>query len=219
MSVDNLVPNHISFDSPNHHHASITVNSSMSNECYKNRNKQCVPSDDEEEEDEEEEVDNASDYELGYMPIRKTIPLPSDDEEEEEEEEEDDNQPLDTFVNKSAPTLVLVEGSHLQQRQQHYQYQQARLAKFHHQPSSMTGMDLLNQLEKEKAKRTLKPKKVPSQVKIKKGLLSQLPEAGSHNISFQQLQQEQMRCKGYLDPEQQRRSFYSRSRSPSPHKK
>jgi hypothetical protein len=83
----------------------------------------------------------------------------------------------------------------------------------------MTGMDLLNQLEKEKAKRTLKPKKVPSQVKIKKGLLSQLPEAGSHNISFQQLQQEQMRCKGYLDPEQQRRSFYSRSRSPSPHKK
>jgi hypothetical protein len=32
-------------------------------------------------------VDNASDYELGYMPIRKTIPLPSDDEEEEEEEE------------------------------------------------------------------------------------------------------------------------------------
>jgi hypothetical protein len=104
MSVDNLVPNHISFDSPNHHHASITVNSSMSNgkykkrklffasalikyikERYKNRNKQCVPSDDEEEEDEEEEVDNASDYELGYMPIRKTIPLPSDDEEEEEE--------------------------------------------------------------------------------------------------------------------------------------
>lgn len=31
-------------------------------------------------------MDNASDYELGYMPIRKTIPLPSDDEEEEEEE-------------------------------------------------------------------------------------------------------------------------------------
>ncbi|CEG84974.1 hypothetical protein RMATCC62417_18714 [Rhizopus microsporus] len=190
---------------------------------HKNRNRQCMPSDDEEDDEremeEEEDEDDDDNQKIKQMPLRKSIQLPSDDEE--------DNQTLDTFVhhsNRSAPTVVL---NHLQQRQQQYQYQQARIAQFHHHPSSMTGMDLLTQLEKEKAAKkraTMKP--LNSQIKIEGGLLGQLPEQGTHSISFQQLEQEQMK-KRFLDPglqqqqqQQQRRSYYhSHSRSPSPHKK
>ncbi|CAO3693705.1 unnamed protein product [Rhizopus stolonifer] len=199
MSVNNLVLHPVSFDSSDR----LSVNNS-SQTSSKGRNKPYVPSDDEEEDSMDKNTP---------ISIRKNQQLPSDDEEDEE-----DNQPLDTLVNK--PTLfILAEGSHLQQRQRHYQYQQARLAQFNQRPSSITGMDLLNQLEKEKAKRS-KPKKPQPQVKIEGGLLGQLPAGGSHNISFQQMEQEQMKLmkQRYLEPEPKRASLY-RSRSPSPHKK
>ncbi|OAD67530.1 hypothetical protein PHYBLDRAFT_189015 [Phycomyces blakesleeanus NRRL 1555(-)] len=143
------------------------------------------------------------------------------------------------------------EGSHLQQLQQMQQYHQAQLAQFqyHHQqqqpqPSksashlrphsqnnyqqqrvSMSGMDLLKQLEQEKADlKRQKPKLNTSDVKIE-GLLGRLPEPGSHNISFQQIQQQQNGMRksrsgqrpvssyGYLDMPQQHQPS---SRSPSP---
>ncbi|KAG1174422.1 hypothetical protein G6F70_001454 [Rhizopus microsporus] len=217
MSVHNLVLNPISFDSPGN--LSLMDDNHSHTSRRKNRNRQCMPSDDEEDDEkemEEEDEDDEDNQKIKQMPLRKSTQLPSDDEE--------DNQTLDTFVhhsNRSAPTVVL---NHLQQRQQQYQYQQARLAQFHHHPSSMTGMDLLTQLEKEKAAKkraTMKP--LNSQIKIEGGLLGQLPEQGTHSISFQQLEQEQMK-KRFLDPglqqQQQRRSYYrSHSRSPSPHKK
>ncbi|KAG1460717.1 hypothetical protein G6F46_003257 [Rhizopus delemar] len=51
----------------------------------------------------------------------------------------------------------------------------------------MSGMDLLIQREQEKAKRQKPKTNVPGKVKIE-GLLSKLPQPGTHNISFQQLQ-------------------------------
>jgi hypothetical protein len=51
---------------------------------------------------------------------------------------------------------------------------------------SISGMDLLKQLEQRKADaKRQKPKIDPSQAKIQ-GLLSRLPERGLHTISFQQ---------------------------------
>ncbi|KAI9283146.1 hypothetical protein BY458DRAFT_495572 [Sporodiniella umbellata] len=200
MSVNNFVLKPISFESSDHLSLSSSSQGSFN---FKSRNKPYIPSDDEEE---DESMDDDK-----PISIRRNQQLPSDDEDE-------DNQPLESLMNKPIP-FVLAEGSRLQQRQRHYQYQQARLAQFNQRPSSMTGMDLLNQLEKEKAKRS-KPKKPQPQVKIEGGLLGQLPATGSHSISFQQVEQEQMKLmkQRYLDPEQKRSSLH-RSRSPSPHKK
>ncbi|KAI8880681.1 hypothetical protein K501DRAFT_286771 [Backusella circina FSU 941] len=130
------------------------------------------------------------------------------------------------------PILTLPEGSHLQQLQQMQQYHQSQMAQFQYhqmqqqQPSpsksssshllrpgtpsngqrvSMSGMDLLKQLEQEKADaKRLKPKLDTSHVKIE-GLLGRLPEPGSHNISFQQLQQQQHQQ--HLQQQQQQHQF------------
>ncbi|KAI8371333.1 uncharacterized protein BYT42DRAFT_64370 [Radiomyces spectabilis] len=118
------------------------------------------------------------------------------------QDDDDDNEVLGV---RNGP--LLTEGSHLQQLQQYQQYHQAQLAQFqlqaqphpskssstshlrpnHHpqQRVSMSGMDLLKQLEQEKAE--AKRQKPKSQIKIE-GLLAKLPEPGSHNISFQQMQ-------------------------------
>ena len=101
-----------------------------------------------------------------------------------------------------------VEGSHLHHLQQMQHHHHTQIAQFQHQqPSflrpqqqqqqqqqrvSMSGMDLLKQLEQEKAEaKRQKPKLNPSNVKIEKGLLANLPEPGSHNISFQQMAMQQ----------------------------
>ncbi|EIE81434.1 hypothetical protein G6F46_000215 [Rhizopus delemar] len=75
-----------------------------------------------------------------------------------------------------------------QYQQQHYHAQQRKQQQ---QQMRMSGMDLLIQREQEKAEsKRQKPKIVPGKVKIE-GLLSKLPEQGTHNISFQQLQLQQ----------------------------
>ncbi|RCH85405.1 hypothetical protein CU098_001264, partial [Rhizopus stolonifer] len=72
-----------------------------------------------------------------------------------------------------------------QMQQYHYAQQQQR------KQMHMSGMDLLLQREQEKAEsKRQKPKMVPGKVKIE-GLLSKLPEPGTHNISFQQIQLQQ----------------------------
>ncbi|KAI8098302.1 uncharacterized protein B0P05DRAFT_567663 [Gilbertella persicaria] len=124
--------------------------------------------------------------------------------------DDDDDRALVSDPN-AGPVLTLVEGSHLQQLHYQQQQHQAQLAQFqymqqqqqyrhhrasfqphyHQQNKSMSGMDLLKQLEQEKADlKRGKPKIDTSNVKIE-GLLSRLPEPGSHNISFQQLEQQQ----------------------------
>lgn len=114
-----------------------------------------------------------------------------------------------------------------QQLQQHYyhhhnHHQQQHQQQQHHNNKSsggrgnvsMSGMDLLKQLEQEKAdSKRIKPKLDTSKVKIE-GLLGKLPEPGSHNISFQQIQQQQQQHRKksqYLDP-----FSLEKSRSPSP---
>ena len=162
-----------------------------------------------------------------------------------QDDDDDDNKALVTDPN-AGPILTLVEGSHLQQLHQKQQHHQAQLAQFqyqqqqqqlqqhyyqnhhHHQQQygksrgnvSMSGMDLLKQLEQEKAdSKRVKPKLDTSKVKIE-GLLGKLPEPGSHNISFQQIQQQQQQQQQqhhhrkknqYLDP-----FTFEKSRSPSP---
>lgn len=164
---------------------------------------------------------------------------------EEEDYDDDDDRALVTNPN-AGPVLTLVEGTHLQQLHQKQQQHQAQLAQFqyqqqqqqlqqhyyhqnqhHHQQQypqhksrgnvSMSGMDLLKQLEQEKAdSKRIKPKLDTSKVKIE-GLLGKLPEPGSHNISFQQIQQQQQQQQQhrkksqYLDP-----FTLEKSRSPSP---
>ncbi|KAI8363906.1 hypothetical protein BD560DRAFT_425721 [Blakeslea trispora] len=125
---------------------------------------------------------------------------------------DDDDRALVSENSNTGPVLNLVEGSHLQHLHYQQQYHQAQLAQFqymqqqqqqhrnhrasyqpfyHHQNKSMSGMDLLKQLEQEKAdSKRGKPKIDTSNVKIE-GLLGKLPEPGSHNISFQQLEQQQ----------------------------
>ena len=93
---------------------------------------------------------------------------------------------------------------HLQQMQQHHQTQIAQFQYQQQQSSflrpqqqqqqrvSMSGMDLLKQLEQEKAEaKRQKPNFNSSKVKIDKGLLANVPEPGSHNISFQQMAMQQ----------------------------
>ncbi|KAI9272529.1 hypothetical protein BY458DRAFT_508525 [Sporodiniella umbellata] len=66
----------------------------------------------------------------------------------------------------------------------------------HPQAVVMSGMDLLIQREQERAKRQ-KPKNGNNpgkEVKIE-GLLGKVPEPGTHNISFQHLQQQAMKPK------------------------
>ncbi|KAK4512987.1 uncharacterized protein ATC70_003698 [Mucor velutinosus] len=161
---------------------------------------------------------------------------------QEEDDDDDDDRALVTNPN-AGPVLTLVEGTHLQQLHQKQQQHQAQLAQFqyqqqqqqlqqhyyhphhphhHHQQQqhksrsnvSMSGMDLLKQLEQEKAdSKRIKPKLDTSKVKIE-GLLGKLPEPGSHNISFQQIQQQQQQYRKksqYLDP-----FTLEKSRSPSP---
>jgi hypothetical protein len=70
-------------------------------------------------------------------------------------------------------------------RNQKQQQQHVRMA-------AMSGMDLLIQREQEKAEaKRQKPKLNTSKVKIE-GLLGKLPEPGTHNINFQQIQQQYM---------------------------
>ncbi|KAL9558002.1 hypothetical protein MBANPS3_001102 [Mucor bainieri] len=165
-------------------------------------------------------------------------------EEEAGDDDDDDDRALVANPN-AGPVLTLVEGTHLQQLHQKQQQHQAQLAQFqyqqqqqqlqqhyyhqnhHHQQHpqqqhhksrgnvSMSGMDLLKQLEQEKAdSKRIKPKLDTSKVKIE-GLLGKLPEPGSHNISFQQIQQQQQqqhrKKSQYLDP-----FALEKSRSPSP---
>lgn len=195
-----------------------------------------------------------------YQPVQVNAPVAV---EQEQEDDDDDNEALIANRDPNAgPILTLVEGSHLQQLHQMQQYHQAKLALFQHQiqPSksnsvnmrrqqhgngrTMSGMDLLKQLEQEKADaKRIKPKVVHKL----EGLLGQLPEPGSHNISFQQVQQQQQQQRamqnqqqqqqqqqyyhhhhqqqqqrGYLDPnlhhyQQQQAYHYSQhNRSPSP---
>jgi hypothetical protein len=182
-------------------------------------------------------------YEQGYNPMQQQY------------EEDDDDRALVPNPN-AGPVLTLVEGSHLQQLQKKQQQHQAQLAQFQylqqlhpnqhnnryqhqkplyqHQNKSMSGMDLLKQLEQEKADlKRVKPKLDTSKVKIE-GLLGNIPEPGSHNISFQQLQQQQKRMHkntrpastlavgGYLDPHSHHHNSSrskSPSRSPSPHRR
>ncbi|KAI8351763.1 hypothetical protein EDC96DRAFT_567163 [Choanephora cucurbitarum] len=173
--------------------------------------------------------------------------------------DEDDNRALVPENPNAGPMLNFVEGSHLQHLHYQQQYHQAQLAQFQYmqqqqhrghrasyqpfynqQNKSMSGMDLLKQLEQEKADaKRVKPKIDTSNVKIE-GLLSRLPEPGSHNISFQQLEQQQRKKAShqprplsahamYYDPyQQQQQQFYNQQqlqipqqqyyppRSPSP---
>ncbi|CEP11927.1 hypothetical protein [Parasitella parasitica] len=146
---------------------------------------------------------------------------------ENNNDDDDDDRALVANPN-AGPILTLVEGSHLQHLYHKQQQHQAQLDRFqylqqqqssqqhfyyqHQQHSksrgnvSMSGMDLLKQLEQEKAdSKRVKPKLDTSKVKIK-GLLGNLPEPGSHNISFQQIQQQQQQLhhnrkkQQYLDP-------------------
>ncbi|CAO3600703.1 unnamed protein product [Absidia cylindrospora] len=114
----------------------------------------------------------------------------------------------------------LVNGSQLQQWQYMQQYHQAQMAQFNqrqqlqqqqrHQPhpikshsssshlrhqyqqqQSLSGMELMTQLEQDKAEaKRQKPKLNPTHAKIQ-GLLAKLPEPGAHNISFQHVYQQQ----------------------------
>ncbi|ORX62060.1 hypothetical protein DM01DRAFT_1331523 [Hesseltinella vesiculosa] len=107
------------------------------------------------------------------------------------------------------PAMYLTEGSQMHMRQQLQQHHQHQLSLFHlhHQPpphqkqpalrhaSSMThlpsAMDVMTQIELEKKSKTPRPttRIDSSNVKVE-GLLASLPEAGSHSLNFQQLQQE-----------------------------
>ncbi|KAI9278124.1 hypothetical protein BY458DRAFT_488269 [Sporodiniella umbellata] len=63
------------------------------------------------------------------------------------------------------------------------------------QPTYMSGMDLLLQREQERAEaKRQNYRRVPDKITIK-GLLGRLPEPGTHNISFQQLQFQQQHTK------------------------
>ncbi|KAI7872840.1 hypothetical protein BDF14DRAFT_35337 [Spinellus fusiger] len=168
-----------------------------------------------------------------------THPMPEEYDYDRGEEYDEDNEILGQHVRNQG---FVAEGSQLQQLQQMQQYHQAQIAQFQYhqhlqpQPSksashlrpysnpqriSMSGMDLLKQLEQDKADlRRQKPKLNTSDVKIE-GLLGRLPEPGSHNISFQQIQQQNGMRKsrsgqrpvssyGYLDMP------YPPARSPSP---
>lgn len=105
--------------------------------------------------------------------------------------------------------MFLTEGSQLLQWQYMQQYHQAQMAHFQHhqqqqqhqQPHMLkkshssthlrqSGMELMAQLEHDKAEaKRQKPKLNPSHAKIE-GLLAHVPEPGSHSISFQQHQQQ-----------------------------
>lgn len=121
--------------------------------------------------------------------------------------------------------IFLTDGSQLQQWQYMQQYHQAQMAQFQHlhqqqqqphpmkshssshlrQQYALSGMELMAQLEHDKAEaKRQKPKLNPTNAKIE-GLLAKLPEPGAHNISFQQQQQQQ----------QQHRARHGRSHSPS----
>lgn len=192
-------------------------------------------------------------YEQGYNPMQQQ----QQQQQQYYEDDDDDDRALVPNPN-AGPVLTLVEGSHLQQLQKKQQQHQAQLAQFQylqqlhpnqhnnkyhhqkplyqHQNKSMNGMDLLKQLEQEKADlKRVKPKLDTSKVKIE-GLLGNIPEPGSHNISFQQIQQQQMRMHknpnnrpastlavgGYLDPHSHHHHHSrskSPSRSPSPHRR
>ncbi|KAI7891485.1 uncharacterized protein EV154DRAFT_551442 [Mucor mucedo] len=115
-----------------------------------------------------------------YQPVQVNTPVIV---EEEQEADDDDNEALLANRDPNAgPILTLVEGSHLQQLHQMQQYHQAKLALFQHQiqPSksnsanmrrqqhgngrTMSGMDLLKQLEQEKADaKRIKPKQQQQQ--------------------------------------------------------
>ncbi|KAG2236611.1 hypothetical protein INT48_000165 [Thamnidium elegans] len=75
--------------------------------------------------------------------------------------------------------------------------------------TNMSGMDLLIQREQEKAEsKRQKPKMNPGKVKIE-GLLGKLPEAGSHNINFQQIQQQHQQQQ--QQQQQQRKKYHNPS--------
>ncbi|CEG84338.1 hypothetical protein RMATCC62417_18156 [Rhizopus microsporus] len=74
----------------------------------------------------------------------------------------------------------------LQQQQQQQQQQQKQKNR-----KSVSAMDLMMQLEEEKAATRKNRKKIPdpSKANFADGFLSKLPEQGTHNINFQQMQQ------------------------------
>ncbi|KAI8330496.1 hypothetical protein BC941DRAFT_518166 [Chlamydoabsidia padenii] len=113
--------------------------------------------------------------------------------------------------NNTNSGMFLTDGSQLQQWQYMQQYHQAQMAQFHQQQPhpmkshssshlrhqyqqqqqhALSGMELMAQLEQDKAEaKRQKPKLNPTNAKIE-GLLAKLPEPGAHNISFQQQQQQ-----------------------------
>ncbi|KAG0165330.1 hypothetical protein DFQ28_008940 [Apophysomyces sp. BC1034] len=156
-----------------------------------------------------------------HLPQSLSVPASGSTEElsQYDADDDDDNEVL-------GQQFRYMDASHLQHMQQ---YQQAQLAQFQyhqsyapykHAPShlrkslnqtvpraAMSGMDLLMQREQEKAdaKRQKKPKINPSAAKIE-GLLAKLPEPGAHNISFQQVQQQQNSGMGSKYPKKHRLS-------------
>lgn len=136
----------------------------------------------------------------------------------------------DTPEDEVPVMLTPPEGSHLHHLQQMQQYQQSQLAHFqqfnpsflrpqtpqqptHQQRVSMSGMDLLKQLEQEKADmKRQKPKVNPSHVKIEKGLLANLPEPGSHSISFQAMQKQQQQQQQQYHHMMQQQQQYQQQR-------
>ncbi|KAI8098712.1 uncharacterized protein BX664DRAFT_319396 [Halteromyces radiatus] len=79
-------------------------------------------------------------------------------------------------------------------------------------------MELMTQLEHDKAEaKRQKPKLNPSQAKIE-GLLAKLPEPGAHSISFQHVQQQQQQHQQQLRQQQQHlnNTTWIPNRSPSP---
>ncbi|KAI9318733.1 hypothetical protein BX666DRAFT_1931039 [Dichotomocladium elegans] len=108
------------------------------------------------------------------------------------------------------------EGTHLYHLQQMQHYQQAQIAQYNMRPHHrVSGMDLLKQLEQEKAEqKRMKPKINPSHVKIEKGLLANLPEPGSHSISFQAMQKQASDQQKY---QQQMQYYYTTQQQASMH--
>ncbi|CAO3688736.1 unnamed protein product [Rhizopus stolonifer] len=169
----------------------------------KNRNPQCIPSDDDSSEDEvivKKQDNNKKDNETSedYFLTKRSSKKPSRAPMQSmlrQTRSDGITYSLGTFRASSAEDLSRIRtpdedneiiGQHLLGQDPFYSYQPQKKS----QPQiRVSGMDLLLQREKEMAKRQ-KAKSGPGKIKIE-GLLGKLPEPGTHNISFQQLQLEQ----------------------------
>jgi hypothetical protein len=129
---------------------------------------------------------------------------------QEDEDDEVIGQHLKHVDATPHPTMHQYHQYQQQKQQQQHQQQLAQFQYLKHQQynpmqtnrnqkqqqqlrmTTMSGMDLLIQREQEKAEaKRQKPKLNTSKVKIE-GLLGKLPEPGTHNINFQQIQQQYM---------------------------